>query len=141
MDSLFWSRLHGGATHFPIAFVLGAALFDGIAFLLPGSTRRRLEFATIAYWLMITGAAGSLGAVFTGLILSHGVIGGSGSLLRHHLFVWPAFALIIALGVWRFLVGPMPSRRGSAFCLGATGLASACIAIAGFFGGEMLLGH
>ena len=24
MNSLFWSRVHGGATHFPIAFILGA---------------------------------------------------------------------------------------------------------------------
>jgi hypothetical protein len=69
------------------------------------------------------------------------VIGGSGSLLRHHLFVWPAFALIVGLGTWRFLVGPVPSYRGSDVYLTFTAVASACISIAGFFGGELLLGH
>ena len=28
MTSLFWSRVHGGMTHFPIALVLGAAFFE-----------------------------------------------------------------------------------------------------------------
>jgi uncharacterized membrane protein len=140
MNSLFWSRMHGGATHFPIVLVMAGALFDALAFLMRGSPRQR-EFAVIGYWLIITGAVASFGAVFTGLALAHGVIGGSGSLLRHHLFVWPAFALMIGLGTWRFLVGPVPSYRGSAFYLATIALASGCIAAAGFFGGELLLGH
>jgi uncharacterized membrane protein len=140
MNSLFWARLHGGATHFPIALILGGALFDALAFVMPGSLRKR-DFATVGYWLIIAGALGSFGAVFSGLFLAHGAIGGSGSLLRHHLFVWPAFALMIGLGTWRFLVGPTPSRRASVFYLGITALAAACISIAGFFGGELLLGR
>ena len=35
MNSLFWSRAHGVATHFPIALILGATLFDLLAFFSP----------------------------------------------------------------------------------------------------------
>ena len=140
MDSLFWSRLHGGATHFPIALIIAGMFFDALAFVMRASPRQA-DFATIGYWLVITGAVGSFGAVFSGLMLTHGVIGGSGTLLRHHLLVWPAFGLIVALGTWRFLVGPVPSRRGAAIYLGFISLASACISAAGFFGGELPLGH
>jgi len=46
MNSLFWSRAHGGATHFPIALILGAALFDLLAFYLPQSRKHR-DFSAI----------------------------------------------------------------------------------------------
>jgi uncharacterized membrane protein len=140
MDSLFWSRAHGGATHFPIALILGAALFDLLAFFLPRSPKRR-DFSAIGYWLVILGALGSFGAVFTGLALTHGTIAGTGLILRHHLFVWPAFALIVGAATWRFVVGKQPSRRGFAIYLCAMVLACTLIGAAGFFGGELLLGQ
>lgn len=140
MDSLFWSRLHGGATHFPIALIFGAALFDGLGFIWRRCQRRR-EFKLVAYWLAIFAALSCFAAVFSGLALSKWKIGGTGLLWRHHLFVWPAFALIVALGMWRFLVGYDISRRASAFYLGMMIVACALVSAAGFFGGEMLLGH
>lgn len=140
MNSLFWSRLHGGVTHFPIALIFGAAFFDALTFVRPGSARQG-EFAIIGYWLVILGALGSLAAVLSGLALSKWMIGGSGLVLRHHLFVWPAFALMIGLATWRFLVGPSPSRRGLAAYFVSTAVACVCIGVAGFFGGEMLLGQ
>jgi hypothetical protein len=48
---------------------------------------------------------------------------------------------MVGLGTWRFLVGPVPSYRGSVVYLSITALASVCITMAGFFGGEMLIGH
>lgn len=140
MNSVFWSRAHGGLTHFPIALVLGAMLFDTLGFFLRGSSRQG-EFSVTGYWLIILGALGSLGAVFTGLALSKWKIGGTGLLLRHHLFVWPAFALIIGLGTWRFLIGNRPTHRGFAIYLSVMAIACALIGAAGFFGGEMLLGQ
>jgi uncharacterized membrane protein len=78
---------------------------------------------------------------FSGLALSKWKTGGSGLVWRHHLFVWPTFALIVALGTWRFLVGSDISRRASWLYLGVMIVACALISVAGFFGGEMLLGH
>ena len=140
MNSLFWSRVHGGATHFPIALILGAAFFDLLAFFLPPSPKRR-DFSAIGYWLVILGALGSFGAVFSGLALSKWTIGGSGLILQHHLFVWPAFALIVGAATWRFVVGSQPSRRGFAIYLCTMALACSLISAAGFFGGELLLGQ
>ena len=132
--------MHGGATHFPIALIFAATLFDALGFLLPKARARR-EFSVIGYWLAILGAVSSLGAVFSGLALSKWQIGGTGQLLHHHLFVWPAFALLIALGTWRALAGTEVSRRALSLYLGCMVMGCALIAAAGFFGGEMLLGH
>ena len=140
MNSLFWSRLHGGATHFPIALVFGAALFDILSFVYRRSRRRR-DFGVIGFWLVILGALGSFGAVFSGLALSKWQIGGTGQLLRHHLFVWPAFALIVGLATWRTLVGYHPTRRAFGLYLGTLLISCAVIGAAGFFGGELLLGQ
>jgi uncharacterized membrane protein len=140
MNSLLWSRVHGGMTHFPIALVLGAAFFDALGFFLPRSPKRR-DFGVTGYWLMILGALGSFGAVVSGLALSKWKIGGTGLLLRHHLFVWPAFALIVGLATWRFLIGNQSMQRGFAIYLSAMAIACGLIGTAGFFGGEMLLGR
>lgn len=114
--------------------------FDALGFFLYASPRQR-EFSVTGYWLMIFGALGSLGAVFSGLALSKWKIGGTGLLLRHHLFVWPAFALIIGLGTWRFLIGNRSTHRGFAIYLSVMAIACALIGTAGFFGGELLLGQ
>ena len=140
MNPLFWSRLHGGATHFPIALIFGAALFDTLSFVSQGGRRRR-DFGVIGFWLVLLGAIGSFGAVFSGLALSKWQIGGTGQLLRHHLLVWPGFALIVGLATWRLLVGYHPSRRASRFYLGTILICCAVIGTAGFFGGELLLGQ
>jgi uncharacterized membrane protein len=140
MNSLFWSRVHGGMTHFPIALILGAALFDALGFFLHRSSKQR-ELSVTGYWLTILGALGSLGAVFSGLALSKWKIGGTGLLLRHHLFVWPAFALIVGLATWRFLIGNQSSQSGFAIYLSILAIACGLISAAGFFGGEMLLGR
>ena len=97
MNSLFWERAHGGLTHLPIALIFAAAFFDALAFFCRRSPKRG-EFRAIGYWLVIVGALGSFGAVFSGLVLSKGTIGGTGAVLRHHYFVWPAFTLIVGTG-------------------------------------------
>jgi uncharacterized membrane protein len=140
MSSLFWSRVHGGMTHFPIALVLGAAFFDALGFFLHRSPKRR-EFGVTGYWLTILGGLGSFGAVVSGLALSKWKVGGTGLLLRHHLFVWPAFALIVGLATWRFLIGHQSTDRGFAIYLSVMAIACGLIGTAGFFGGEMLLGR
>jgi uncharacterized membrane protein len=136
MNSLFWSRMHGGATHFPIALIFGAAIFDALGF-----WRHKRDFTVVGYWLVILAALGSLGAVVSGLVLAKWTIGGKGLLLLHHVFVWPAFALIIGLATWRLLAGEQTSRRALKIYICVVSIACALIGAAGFFGGEMLLGQ
>src|SRR6516162_9413838 len=131
MNALFWERAHGRLTHLPIALIFAAAFFDALAFFCRCSPKRS-DFKAIGYWLVIVGALGSFGAVFSGLVLSTGTIAGSGAVLRHHYFVWPAFALFVGLGTWRFLVGRTPSRRAFTLYLAAMLLGCSLMGAAGF---------
>ena len=51
MNSLFWERAHGGLTHFPIALIFVATLFDILSFFRDRSSKGR-DFNTIGYWLV-----------------------------------------------------------------------------------------
>ena len=140
MNSLFWERAHGGLTHFPIALIFVATLFDILALFWHRSLRRG-DYNAIGYWLAILAAVGAVAAVFSGLALSKWQVGGTGLVRLHHLFVWPAFILILALVTWRVAAGNRFSRRGFASYLIAACCACALIGAAGFVGGEMLLGE
>jgi len=131
--------MHGGSTHFPIALVITSMLFDVLGYVWPVQTRRR-EFHAVGFYLIVGAALTSFGAVLSGLVISKWVVVGTGLTAKHHLFVWPAFALMIALAVWRLITGYEASRRGFAIYLAAMVLTSVLIATAGYWGGEMLIG-
>jgi uncharacterized membrane protein len=140
MNSLFWERAHGGVTHFPIALIFVATLFDVIWFVRSRSSKSR-DFRAIGYWLTILAGVGTTGAVFSGLALSRWKVIGTGLMRLHHLFVWPSFALILALTVWRAAARNEFSQRAFVSYLFAACCACALIGAAGFVGGEMLLGE
>src|SRR5258706_5350856 len=106
MSSDFWAKMHGGATHFPIALVMVSALFDMAGLFFsdnPGKTRRA-GLHSAGFYTIVLGALGSFGAVGSGLVMSRGQLLGHGNLARHHAFLWPAFGLLIALAGWRLVV-------------------------------------
>jgi len=138
MNSLFWERAHGGLTHFPIALIFVATLFDILSFFRDRSSKRR-DFNAIGYWLIILAGIGAIGAVFSGLALSKWQVVGTGLVRLHHLFVWPSFFLILALAAWRVAARNEFSRRAFASYLIASCCACGLIGAAGFVGGEMLL--
>ena len=138
--SPFWSRLHGGATHFPIALIFASAFFDALGYFLKPS-RKRLQFAVTGYWLVIVAALGALPAVVTGLFLTRGRIGGAGVMLLHHVFVWPAFTLLVGAAMWRFLVRNNSSPGAFRIYLCLVAVTCALLGAAGFFGGELLVGQ
>jgi len=115
MNSSLWVKMHGGATHFPIALLMVSALFDLASWVVPGKpgTTRVLGLRAAGFYTLVLGALSSIAAVFSGLIISRGEIWGRGNLARHHLFLWPAFGLLIGLAVWRVVVG----NRASNFAL------------------------
>lgn len=137
MASIFWSRVHGGVTHFPVALIFSATFFETIGFLFSS----RQDFRVTGYWLLVFSGITSFGAVFSGLASSNWAVSGKGLLLEHHLFVWPAFALIVGLTSWRVAVGENPSRRAFAIYLLLLATACALVGAAGFSGGELLLGQ
>ena len=133
-----WDKLHGATTHFPIALLLFSTLCDFVSV-----TFKKLPFARglrlVSFYGLAVAALGSLGAVVSGIALAKGDLWGRGYLGWHHRFVWPAFGLLVALAVWRLVVGCEMSRVGTRVYLILILLASGFVAAAGYFGGEILL--
>ncbi len=133
-----WDKLHGATTHFPIALLLFSTLCDFVSV-----TFKKLPFARglrlVSFYGLAVAAVGSLGAVVSGIALTKGDLWGRGYLGWHHRFVWPAFGLLVALAVWRLVVGCEMSRVGTRVYLILMLLASGFVAAAGYFGGEILL--
>src|ERR1041384_1609996 len=114
MDNSLWLKVHGGTTHFPIALVMASALFDLAGLVVPENAEksRRASFRAAGFYTLVLGALGSIGAVFSGLVINHWQLWGRGNLAHHHMFVWPAFGLLTSLAVWRLVVGSHASHRG-----------------------------
>ena len=139
MNQTFWERMHGGATHFPIALLMISVVFDHAGFWWRNELRRR-EFCAVGFYSLLIAAAASPVAVLSGLALSRGKLLGTGALAMHHWFVWPAFGLMIGLAVWRLVVRERASRRASVGYLVLATLTVAAMMTAGYWGGEMIVG-
>jgi uncharacterized membrane protein len=141
MDNSLWIKMHGGMTHFPIALVMVSIAFDLAGQVVPENAEktRRAGLRAAGFYTLVLGALSSFGAVATGIVISHGEIWGRGNLARHHAFLWPAFGLVIALAVWRLVLGNRASSRAFKFYLAASVLAGALMGAAGYWGGELLL--
>lgn len=138
MDAAIWSRAHGATVHFPIALALGSGVFDAAAFALgPRPLARELRAA--GYWMLVLGALGSVPAVLSGLLMTRGSLLGHGALRMHHLFVWPAFALLLALAAGRICLGDRLTRQLLAVHLVLIAVTAGLMAGAGYWGGELLL--
>jgi uncharacterized membrane protein len=138
MDVTIWAKVHGAAVHFPIALVLCSWALDASGLLFPGLAARRGLHAA-SYWTLLGGALGTVPAVVSGLVMTRGVVLGHDALRLHHLFAWPAFALIVGLAAWRSLAPEFATRRAIGAYLGVASLAGILVSAAGYWGGEMLL--
>src|SRR5437773_5378636 len=91
---------------------MASALFDLAGFVGPENAgkSRRAGFRAAGFYTLLLGALGSIGAVVSGLVISHGQLWGRGNLAHHHTFLWPAFGLLVALAAWRLVVGSRASH-------------------------------
>lgn len=138
MDPTLWAKAHGATTHFPLALVLCSGALDAAGFVLAGRPIVR-DLHAGGYWTMLLGALGTVPAVFSGLLMTKGSVLGHGALRMHHLFVWPAFALILGLATWRLLVGRRATRPMFSAYLAGVGLAAGLVLAAGYWGGELMI--
>ena len=137
MSTGFWSDAHGAATHFPIALALISGAFD-IGALLIGEKPVGRGLNMAGYWTIVSAAVLSLPAVLSGLLITKGSLLGHGALRLHHLFVWPAFALLIGLATWRVFIGVSGERKCSWAYLSAVVVLIGLISAAGYWGGRMM---
>ena len=138
MNTALFAKMHGGMTHFPSALVIASLAFDLAAVVVKDVDRRR-DLRAAGFYASLLGALGCFGAVLSGLLLTNWEIGGGGNLARHHLFLWPAFALVDGLTVWRLVVRDRASDPALGAYLGLMLVTSGLMAAAGYWGGEMLL--
>lgn len=140
MDPNLWAKAHGATTHFPLALALCSAACDAAGFALPRKPVGR-DLRAAGYWTMILGALGTVPAVLSGLVMTKGNVLGHDALRLHHVFVWPAFALLIALGTWRVLQDHSATRRAFVGYLAAACVAAGLMSAAAYWGGEMMIAH
>ena len=134
MDPGAWARLHGALIHFPVALPVFAAGCDTAALgCWSRPTAARLQSA--GGYALYLAALGSVPAVVSGLVLTRGDMLGHDALRRHHLLVWPAWTLLIALAVWRALRREEPTRAGHAVGVAFGWLLVALMGGAGHWGG------
>jgi uncharacterized membrane protein len=139
MNNIFWARMHGAATHFPIALLTVSVFFDYAGFWWRDELRRR-DFRALGFYSLLVATAASPVAVVSGLALSKGTLLGTGMLALHHYFIWPAFGLLIALAVWRLVTRERPSRPARGCYLLVASVTLALMMSAGYWGGEMIIG-
>jgi uncharacterized membrane protein len=132
--------MHGAAVHFPIALVLCSLALETLACLITSPARGR-GLRSAGYWTLLLGAAATVPAVVSGLVMTKGVMLGHDALRLHHLFAWPAFALIIGVATWRSLTPEIATTRALACYIALMGLSAALVSAAGYWGGELLLGR
>ncbi|MDD5262031.1 MAG: DUF2231 domain-containing protein [Methylacidiphilales bacterium] len=137
-DPNLWAKLHGASTHFPVALALSSVLFDSLAMAI-SNPERRMGLRAAGFYALILGVLGAFPAVISGLVMTRWDSLGSGPLLWHHCFVWPAFGLMVGLAVWRALARNQASSRVFAIYLALMILTAGLVAAAGYWGGELLL--
>jgi uncharacterized membrane protein len=140
MNNEMWAKMHGATVHFPIALILCSGVLDASGFFFPDPAMRRGLHAA-GYWTTLFGALGAVPAVISGLFMSRGIVLGHDALRLHHLFAWPAFALIVGIATWRVLGADFSTKGAPVGYLAIVGLAAVLIMGAGYWGGEMMLGH
>jgi len=109
-------NIHPLVVHFPIAFLVGAALFYFLSWIFRNQT-----FATTAFLLLILGTLAAVAAVGTGLYGEEGVMV-SRSVREHLLEVHEELMLVtlglsIVLTAWAFMVRPFPKKGRGLFLL------------------------
>jgi len=138
MDAVpFWWKIHGGATHFPVALAVASAAFDLAGwFARREETRRDLHAA--GYLTLLLAALASFATVFSGLMAAGWETLGDGLLGRHHLFVWPSFGALVALAVWRLVVGRAVPRWALRWYLLTAVTAATLVTASAYYGGELM---
>ena len=136
LEPTIWSKLHGAATHFPIALILVSAFCEA-AGLIPSREEWRRGFRFASGVTLILGALGSYAAVLSGLVLARWQVWGRGTLLQHHHFVWPAFALMTGLATWRITARDLDGRATTTYLI-LIFVAALLMGGAGYWGGELL---
>jgi uncharacterized membrane protein len=103
-------NIHPLVIHFPIAFLVGAALFYLLSWIL-----RNQPFATTAFLLLILGTLAAGAAVATGLYGKEGVMVSrsvrENLLERHEELMLATLGVSVGLAIWAVFAKPFPKKK------------------------------
>lgn len=133
----FWQHIHGGSSHFPIALIIIAFLFD-----LGGAIFKRDDWRTVAFWCLILGTLAMIPAVLSGLSGGNGWFGGewsnreySASLGRHRTLALVAAGTSLIVTIWRVVRRDKMRGPEQMIYLVLLGATVGIITVAGYLGG------
>ncbi len=102
-------NIHPMVVHFPIAFLVGAAIFYFIASLLHSK-----ELALVGFFMLLIGTLGAMAAAGTGLYAEDGVM--IDQTVKDNLLYWHKYLMLtvggisIVLSVWAALARTFPEK-------------------------------
>jgi uncharacterized membrane protein len=103
-------NIHPLVVHFPIAFLVGAALFYFLSWIFRNQT-----FATTAFLLLILGTLAAGAAVGTGLYGEEGVMVSrsvrANLLESHETLMLTTLGVSIGLAIWAVMARPFPKKK------------------------------
>ncbi|HZT43313.1 MAG TPA: DUF2231 domain-containing protein [Chthonomonadaceae bacterium] len=139
MPKLSWPELHGALTHFPIACLILACVFEIGAYLL-----RKPEWRLISYWMLVVSVIMAVPALATGWLTANRMFDQAPSLpsvvVWHRAMAFTTAGIALLLLIWRTRTR---DRIGGGALLGsivALVIASGAVGYTGYLGGEMVFG-
>ena len=109
-------NIHPLVVHFPIAFLMGAALFYALAWVFRSESLARTGFSVLILGVLAAGAA-----VGTGLYVEEGVMVSFSVrdklLETHEDLMLTTLGLSVVIAVWAVIARPFPRKRRSLFAL------------------------
>lgn len=126
-----WLHFHGAVTHFPVALIMAAAMFE-----VGAEVFGVREWRVAAFWMLALGVVMTLPALVAGLMTARGIYGAAAwpLIVKEHL----TCAVITTILGFTALVWRIRSResRGATVVIV---LAALAVAATGYFGGIMAL--
>ena len=109
-------NIHPLVIHFPIAFLMGAALFYYAAWIL-----RKDDWAKTGFWILLLGALSLAAAVGTGLYAEDGVMVAldvrQNLLLPHKQYMIATSVLCFVVTLWAIVQRPFPKKGRIVFLI------------------------
>lgn len=133
-----WVEMHGALTHFPIALLIMAVVYEFGA-----AIWRKAEWRIVSFWLLVGAVVLSVPALFTGWMT------GLPDMRSGHpsqAFIWHRLSAFLTSGLscliltWRAKAHDRLDRGALAASMGAIAGASVIVLYTGYLGGEMALG-
>jgi len=134
------SHLHPMLVHFPIALVVFGFLADLSSLFF----KKHSFLPKTGFTLLIIGTLAALAAVVSGDLFTSEMAGEAGKVREtHEMFAFITLGLLIATSLLRIFLSVKKMENSSLkwLVLGLYGLASVCVMLTGFYGGNLVYNH